>query len=98
MAKTTWIDRQIDDALLMVSAATATAYARRQAKRHLPKVIVVGGALVAAAGTAALAATAVGVIGAGGAGALWYRKKKQAAPTWYPAAPQPAEPQPVASG
>ena len=72
-----WIDRQIDDALLMVSTATAAVYARRQARRHLPKVIV-GGALVAAAGTAAaVAATGIGILAAGGAGAAWYRHNKK---------------------
>ena len=73
-----WIDRQIDDALLMVSTATATVYARRQARRHLPKVVV-GGALVVAAGTAAAAAAAgLGVLTAGGAGAaVWYRHNKK---------------------
>ncbi len=72
-----WIDRQIDDALLMVSTATATVYARRQARRHLPKVII-GGAVVAAAGTAAaVAATGIGILAAGGAGAVWYRQNKK---------------------
>src|SRR5271154_7415119 len=72
-----WVDRQIDDALLMVSTATATVYARRQARRHLPKVMV-GGALIAAAGTAAaVAAVGIGVLGAGGAGAVWYRHNKK---------------------
>src|SRR5271168_4926631 len=72
-----WVDRQIDDALLMVSTATATVYARRQARRHLPKVMV-GGALAAAAGTAAaVAAAGIGILAAGGAGAVWYRQNKK---------------------
>jgi hypothetical protein len=86
MFKAKWVDRQIDDALLMVSTAAATAYAHRQARRHLPKLIV-GGALVAAVGTAAaVAATSLGILGAGGAGALWYRRKKQAGAStgWQP--------------
>jgi hypothetical protein len=86
MSKTKWVDRQIDDALLMVSTAAATAYAHRQARRHLPKVIVG----VAAVGTAAaVAATSLGILGAG-AGALWYRRKKQAGAStgWQSSAPQ----------
>ena len=86
-----WVDRQIDDALLMVSTATATVYARRQARRHLPKVMV-GGALIAAAGTAvAVAAVGIGVLGAGGAGAVWYRRnKKTSSSDWQmPAAAAP---------
>jgi hypothetical protein len=72
-----WVDRQIDDALVMISTAAATVYARRQARRHLPKVMV-GGALIAAAGTAAaVAAVGIGVLGAGGAGAVWYRHNKK---------------------
>ena len=79
MSKTKWVDRQVDDALLMVSTAAATAYAHRQARRHLAK-MVSAGAFVAAAGTAAaVAATGLGILGAGGAGALWYRRKKRAA-------------------
>jgi hypothetical protein len=86
-----WIDRQVDDALLMVSTATATVYARRQARRHLPKVMV-GGALVAAAGTAAAAAAAgIGVLAVGGAGAVWYRRsKKTSSSDWQ--MPQAASP------
>jgi hypothetical protein len=81
--RTKWIDRQVDDALLMVSTATATVYARRQARRHLPKVIA-GGALVAAAGTAAaVAAAGLGVLAAGGAGAAWYRhSRKSSSSDW----------------
>jgi hypothetical protein len=91
MSKTTWIDHQIDDALLMVSAAAATAYTHRHARRHLPKVLVggaiVGGVVIAAA----VAATGLGILGASGAGAYLYRRKKQADATsdWQrPASPQ----------
>ena len=86
-----WVDQQIDDALLMVSTATAAVYARRQARRHLPKVMV-GGALIAAAGAAAaVAAVGIGVLGAGGAGAVWYRHNKKASSSdWQmPAAAAP---------
>ena len=75
----------------MVSTATATVYARRQARRHLPK-LMVGGALVAVAGTAAaVAAMGIGVLGAGGAGALWYRhNRKTSSSDWQmPAAAAP---------
>jgi hypothetical protein len=42
--------------------------------------VIVAGVLVAAAGTAAaVAAAGLGILGAGGAGAVWYRRKKQAA-------------------
>lgn len=88
--KTKWVDRQIDDALVMVSTAAATAYAHRQARRHLPKAVVAG-ALVAALGTAAaVAAAGLGILGVSGAGAFWYRRKKQAAAStgWPTSVPQ----------
>jgi len=85
-----WVDRQVDDALLMVSTATGTVYARRQARRHLPKVIV-GGAVLAAVGmAAAAAATGIGILGAGGAGVAWYRYRKNApSPTGWQTPPAP---------
>lgn len=53
---------------------------------------MVGGALIAAAGTAAaVAAVGIGVLGAGGAGAVWYRhNKKTSSSDWQmPAAAAP---------
>lgn len=89
MSDTKWIDRQIDEALLTATTATGLLYARRQARRVMPKVVV-GGAIVAAVGTvAAVAAAGLGVIGAGAAGVAWYRhnNKRSAEQEWRPPMP-----------
>lgn len=70
----TWIERQIDEALLTTATTTGLLYARRRARRVLPKVMI-GGAVVVALG----AATAgVGVLGVAGAATAWYRHRSKA--------------------
>jgi hypothetical protein len=83
-----WVERQIDEALLMISMQTAFLYAHRRARRVLPKVAV--GAAVATGVSAAAAATVagLGVVGVAGGAAAWYRHSKRSAA----AAPQPAAP------
>jgi hypothetical protein len=92
MNKSKWIDRQVDEALLTASTVTGILYARRRARRMLPKAIA-GGVVVAAMGSAAVVAAAgIGVLGtgvAGAAGAAWYRHRKKAASAtdWQPPTP-----------
>jgi hypothetical protein len=83
-----WVERQIDEALLMISMQTAFLYAHRRARRVLPKVAV--GAAVATGVSAAAAATVagLGVVGVAGGAAAWYRHSKRSAA----AAPPPAAP------
>jgi hypothetical protein len=80
MRKSKWIDRQVDEALLTVSTVTGMMYARRRARRVMPKVAL-GTAVVVGVGAAAVvAATGLGVLGVGGAAAWYQRRSKSAAP------------------
>jgi hypothetical protein len=85
-----WVERQVDEALLLVATQAAFLYAHRRARRLLPKVAV-GAAVITGVGAAtATAAAGLGAVGVlGGAGA-WYRhrSKKAAAATvdWRPPA------------
>jgi hypothetical protein len=83
-----WIDRQIDEVLLTTAMSAGFLYARRRARRILPKVVV-GGAVVTALGAAAAATAAgVGVLGLAGGAAAWYRHRSKAgapATDWHPA-------------
>ncbi len=81
-----WVERQIDEALLMISMQTAFLYAHRRARRVLPKVAV--GAAVATGVSAAATVAGLGVVGVAGGAAAWYRHSKRSAA----AAPQPAAP------
>jgi hypothetical protein len=74
MSRARWIDRQVDDALIAISTATGIMYARRRARRVIPKVMV-GGTVAAAA----VVATGIGIVAVGGAGLAWYRHRPSAA-------------------
>jgi hypothetical protein len=77
-----WIDRQIDEALLLVATQAAFLYAQRRARRVLPKVAL-GTAVVTGVGaaTAAAAATAAGIgaVGLAGGGVVLYRRRAKSA-------------------
>jgi hypothetical protein len=73
-----WIDRQIDEVLLATTMSAGFLYARRRARRILPKVVV-SGAVVTVLGTAAAATAAgVSVLGIAGGAAAWYRHRSKA--------------------
>lgn len=67
-----WVDRQIDEVLLTTALSAGSLYARRRARRVLPKVLV-GAAVVTTVGAAA-AATGIGVLAI-----AWYRHRRTAA-------------------
>jgi hypothetical protein len=80
--KSKWIDRQIDEALLLVATQAAFLYAQRRARRVLPRVAL-GTAVVTGVGavTAAAAATAAGIgaVGLAGGGVVLYRRRAKSA-------------------
>lgn len=99
-----WLDRKIDELLLLVSTQAGILYVhrktRRQARRMIPRVTKKRTAVAAGAGTvavgtaaaataAALAATAAAAIGLAAGGTIWYRKRSQSSPEPW-SAPAPA--------
>jgi hypothetical protein len=74
-----WVERQIDEALLMISMQTALLYAHRRARRVFPRVAL-GAAVATGVGAAAAATVAgIGVVGVAGGAAAWYRHSKRSA-------------------
>jgi hypothetical protein len=57
-------DRQLDDALLAIAAATGALYVRRKLRRLLSRAVVLGELLALA-----------GALGAAGAVGLWLRRR-----------------------
>jgi hypothetical protein len=80
------VERQIDEALLMISMQTAFLYAHRRARRMLPKVALGAAVATGVSAAAAAAVAGIGVVGVAGGAAAWYRHSKRSAAE----SPQPA--------
>jgi hypothetical protein len=83
-----WVERQIDEALLLVATQAAFLYVHRRGRRVLPKVVlgtaVVGG-VGAAAAAAATVAAGIGALGLTGGAVVWYRRRSNSAAAVAPA-------------
>jgi hypothetical protein len=92
--KSKWVERQIDEVLLTAATTTGLLYARRRARRVVPKVMVGTAVVVAAGAAAAVAVTGLGVLGVGGAAAWYRRSSRKAGPAdgWQAAPAAPARP------
>ncbi len=74
-----WIERQVDEALLLVATQAAFLYVQRRARRLLPKVVL-GTAVVGGVGAvAATAAAGIGALALVGGGVAWYRHRANSA-------------------
>jgi hypothetical protein len=72
-----WVDRQIDEALLLVATQAAFLYAQRRGRRVLGKVVV-GTAVATGVGVGvAAAAVGLGAIGVAGGAFAWYRQRSK---------------------
>jgi 4-amino-4-deoxy-L-arabinose transferase-like glycosyltransferase len=80
-----WLERQIDEALLLVATQAAFLYAQRRGRRMLPK-MALGAAVLAGVGVAAATVAAgLGAVGLAGGAAAWYRYKNRSRDTFSPA-------------
>jgi hypothetical protein len=79
------IERQIDEALLLVATQAAFLYAQRRARRVLPKVAVGAAVLTGVGAAVATAAVGLGAIGVAGGAVAWYRQRAKKADLATPA-------------
>ncbi|HXW59257.1 MAG TPA: hypothetical protein VEJ23_07235 [Solirubrobacteraceae bacterium] len=72
-----WIERQIDEALLLVATQAAFLYVHRRARRLLPKVAAGALVLTGLGAAAATVAAGVGAVGAASGAVAWYRYRSR---------------------
>jgi hypothetical protein len=80
-----WLERQIDEALLLVATQAAFLYAHRRARRVFPRAVR-GGAVLTGVGAAVVAAgVGLGAVGVAGGGWAWYRQRAKSRDVGTPA-------------
>jgi hypothetical protein len=80
-----WLERQIDEALLLVATQAAVLYAQRRARRVIPRVVIGGAVLTGVGAAVGAAAVGLGAVGVAGGALAWYKQRAKGREAGTPA-------------
>lgn len=75
------VERQIDEALLLVATQAGFLYVHRRARRAFHKAAVGAAVLTGVGAAAATVAAGIGVVGVAGGAVAWYRRHTEPGPS-----------------